>query len=75
MMKFSYPVMICALAAIANFSIAVALRNFKVPAHPPASRAGLTVEQRQHKITIARRLLVTGGGVMIVGAALLLRLG
>ena len=74
MMKFNYPVMICALGAIANFSLAIALRNFKVPTRPPASRAGLTIEQRQRKITIGRWLLVAGGCVMVAGALLLLRL-
>lgn len=71
-MKSSYPEIVCTLGAITNFYMAIALRNFKVPARPPASRAGFTIEQRQRKITIGRWLLVTVGCVMIAGAILLL---
>ena len=65
------PVILCLCGAAANLYAGLLLRKFKVSEIPPRSRAHLSREERQQKITIARRL--THGIVvwLLAGAALL----
>jgi hypothetical protein len=70
-MAISLPVIVCLLGAVPFFSLAIKLRNFKVPAEAPASRVGLSIEERQRKITIAMWLAFSCGCGMFGGAILL----
>src|SRR5258707_7391435 len=48
-MIIRFPVVVCLAGAVANFALWVRLGNFRVREKPPASRAGLSVEERQRK--------------------------
>jgi hypothetical protein len=71
----SFPVVICLVGSVPFFVSGVKLRHFKVPEKPPASRAGLTIEQRQQKIQFASWLSFALSGFMLFGAILLSWLG
>jgi hypothetical protein len=49
-MKMGSPVILCVLGAISWFCLGVWLRSLKVRSKPPASRAHLSLEQRQQRI-------------------------
>ena len=67
----SSPIQTYILGAIGSFAAAIWLWRFKVPVNPPASRAHLTVEQRQKRIKIASGLCVLGGCLMLALVAFL----
>jgi hypothetical protein len=73
-MTVGFPVIVCLVGCISSFWVTVKLRNFKVSAKPPASRASLSVEERQQKIRIASWISFAMGCVMLVGAIVLARL-
>jgi hypothetical protein len=56
-MVINFPTIVSFVGAISSFSFALKLRNFKVSEIPPKSRAGVSREERQRKITIARRIV------------------
>jgi hypothetical protein len=56
-MVVDFPTVVSFIGAITSFSFALRLRNFQVSEIPPKSRAGLSREQRQRKITIGRRIV------------------
>jgi len=72
-MILSFPVVVCSIGALVSFSYAVTLRRFKLSEKPPASRAGLSLEQRQAKIKMASWLCVASGIVMLAEAIFLAR--
>ncbi len=67
-MKIGFPLVVCLIGAIANFALGAKLRHFRVREKPPASRAGLSLEERQRKITIARRIVIATAWFMLAGA-------
>ena len=70
-MRNQLPAMICFLGGSYFLYFATKLRKFKVPARPPASRAHLSLEERQTKILIASRICVACGILMLAAAVLL----
>jgi hypothetical protein len=74
-MIVSFPVVICLVGAVVNLALWVKLGNFRVRAKPPASRAGLSVEERQRKITNGRWIIFASAWVLLGGALLLAWLG
>ena len=50
--------------------MAMRLRKFRVSETPPKSRAGLSREERQHKITIATSICYASGIFMLAGGFL-----
>ena len=74
-MRNGFPIIVCVIGAIANSALWVKLRNFKVREKPPASRAHLSIEERQRKITIARGIVFGSAWFMLAGALLLAWLG
>ncbi len=74
-MKVGFPVAVCIVGAAVDFVVWVRLRNFKVRQKPPASRAGLSIEGRQRKVTIGRWIIFASGWFFLAGAVFLLWLG
>jgi hypothetical protein len=74
-MVISFPVVVCLAGAVVDLALWVMLGNFKVREKPPASRAGLSIEERQRKITIGRWIVFASGWVLLGGAFLLAWLG
>jgi hypothetical protein len=70
-MVITLPVALCLIAAIGSFSFAFRMRLFKVSEKPPASSAGLSMEQRQRRIRVANWMFF-GLGWFWVFAALFL---
>jgi hypothetical protein len=70
-MKITFPIVVCLIGAAADFALWVKLRHFRVAEKPPGSRAGLSLEERQQKITMGRRVLFASGCLMLGGAAFL----
>ncbi len=74
-MKIGFPMVVCIVGAFADFVIWLRLRNFKVREKAPASQAGLSIEERQRKVTIATRIIFGLGWFMLAGALFLAWLG
>jgi len=74
-MKVSFPVVVCIVGAFVDFVIWLRLRNFRVREKAPASRAGLSIEERQRKVTVATWIIFGLGWIMLVGAVILVWLG
>ena len=70
-MRITFPIVVCLIGAVADFALWVKLRHFRVREKPPASRAGLSLEERQRKITIGRRILFASGCLLLAGAVFL----
>jgi hypothetical protein len=70
-MNDKFPIIVSVIGAIISFAFAVKLRHFRVPERPPASRAGLSVEERQQKIRIASWFSFSCGCLMLALAAYL----
>jgi hypothetical protein len=71
-MVIKFPAVVSFVGAITWFVWTVKLRHFKVSEKPPASRAHLSLEERQRKVEIAGWITFAGGCVMLVGAIVLL---
>jgi hypothetical protein len=71
-MTIQYPPVVSLFGGLYSLYIAWKLRNFKVSAAPPKSRAHLSISERQRKIQIAVWLCIAGGLGLIAGAGLLL---
>ncbi|HEX4488402.1 MAG TPA: hypothetical protein VH088_19140, partial [Terriglobales bacterium] len=54
------------IGSFASFSLGLRLRKFRVSQTPPKSRAGLSREERQQKITTGRRICCGLGVFMLV---------
>jgi hypothetical protein len=67
-MVIKFPVFVSLVGAIIHFAYTVKLRRFKVSEKPPASRAHLSVEQRQQKIVIGSWISFAIGCVFLVAA-------
>jgi hypothetical protein len=67
-MKTGFSVIICLIGSVQCFLVAARFRRFKVTEKAPASRAHLSVEQRQKKIRIASKLSLACGCLMLAGA-------
>jgi hypothetical protein len=74
-MKMSSPAVVCLIGAVVWFLFAFWLRSFKVREKPPASRAGLSLEERQKKIKIAMWIAFALGWFMLAAGLLLPRIG
>jgi hypothetical protein len=74
-MKIPVPAVVSLLGGLYSLYFASRLRKLKVPDKAPASRAHLSLEQRQRKIHIGTGLTFAGGIVMIAGAVFLVWLG
>jgi hypothetical protein len=70
-MKITFPIVVCLIGAVADFALWAKLRHFRVPEKPPASRAGLSPEERQRKVMIGRRILFASGCLLLAGAVFL----
>jgi hypothetical protein len=70
-MKMGPPVILCVLGAISWFWMSLWLRSFKVRSKPPASRAHLSLEQRQQRIRMASWIAFGGACFLVIGAILL----
>jgi hypothetical protein len=68
-MSNGFPALICFAGSIVFFAFAIRMRRFRVPEKPPASRAHLSLEERQKKIKIASWLSFAMG-LLMLGAAL-----
>jgi len=62
------PTILCILGAISWFGMSVWLRRYKVRSKSPASRARLSLEERQQKIRTASWILFGGACFFLVGA-------
>lgn len=69
--KMGSPLILCVLGAISWFWMGLWLRSFKVPSKPPASRAHLSLEQRQQKIRMVSLIAFGGACFFVIGAILL----
>jgi hypothetical protein len=69
-MKMGPPVILCALGAISWFGMSLWLRSLKVRSKPAASRAHLSLEQRQQRVRIGSWIAFGGACVFVVGAIL-----
>jgi hypothetical protein len=67
----SFPVIVCLVGAVLSFWATAQLRNFKVRNKPPASRAHLSLQERQHKIQIASWISSGMTCLFVVGAILI----
>lgn len=74
-MRNGFPVVVCVVGAIADFGLWVKLRNFRVQEKPPASRAGLSIEERQQRIAVATRIVFASGWFFLAGALFLFWIG
>jgi len=70
-MVVTFPVVVCLVGGAANLYVGLWLRKFKVSEIPPKSRAHLSREDRQRKITIARRIAYGMAVFMLAGAVLI----
>jgi hypothetical protein len=66
-----FPVFLCIFGAAASFWAMAWLRRFKVRTNPPASRAHLSLEERQQKIRTASWIAFGMGCLYMAGAAVL----
>jgi hypothetical protein len=65
------PIILCILGAISWFGMSVWLRSYKVRSKTPASRAHLSLEERQQKIQTASWIAFGGACLFVVGAILM----
>lgn len=70
-MKMSFPIILCVFGAISWFWLSLWLRNFKVRSKPPASRAHLSLQDRQQRIRVASWIAFGGACFFVIGAILL----
>lgn len=70
-MKMGSPVILCVLGAISWFWTGLWLRSFKVRSKPPASRAHLSLEQRQQRIRMVSWIALGGACFFVIGAILI----
>jgi peptidoglycan biosynthesis protein MviN/MurJ (putative lipid II flippase) len=70
-MKMTTPVILCLLGAISWLWMSLLLRSFKVRSKPPASRAHLSLEQRQQRIRMGSWIVLGGACFWLIGAILL----
>ena len=71
-MVVKFPVIVCFIGAVSWFWLTAKLRRFRVPENPPASRAHLSREERQHKVVVASWIAFAGACVFLVGGFVLL---
>jgi hypothetical protein len=69
--KMGFPVILCVLGAISWFWMGLWLRAFKVRSKPSASRAHLSLEQRQQRIRAVSWIAFGGASFFVIGAILL----
>jgi hypothetical protein len=69
-MEMRFPVILCVLGAISWFWMSLWLRS-KVRSLPPASRAHVSLEQRQQRIRIGSWIAFGGACMFVVGAILM----
>jgi hypothetical protein len=69
-MTITLPAVVSLIGAIAFFNFAVKLRHFKVQEKPPASRAHVSLEERQRKVQIERWTCFAAGWFRLAGAFL-----
>lgn len=69
--KTRFPVILCVLSAISWFWLSLWLRSFKVRSKPPASRAHLSLEQRQQRIRMVSWIAFGGACFFVIGAILI----
>ena len=74
-MRVSFPVVVCIVGAFVDFVVWLRFRDFKVRQKPSASRVGLSIEERQRKVTIATWIIFCLGWFMLAGALILVWLG
>jgi hypothetical protein len=70
-MNDNFLIAISVVGAVAFFTFTVRLRHLRVSEKPPASRAGLSIEQRQQKIRMASWISFSCGCLMLALAAYL----
>ncbi len=66
-----FPVSLCIFGAAASFWAMFWLRRFKVRTAPPASRAHLSLQERQQRIRTASWIAFGMGCLYIAGAIIL----
>jgi hypothetical protein len=64
-MTTTFPAVVFLIGAIAFFNFAVKLRHFKVREKPPASRAHVSLEERQRRVQIERWIWFCRGLVQV----------
>jgi hypothetical protein len=69
--NFTFPAAVSLVGAIGSFSLAAKLRHFKLREKPPASRAHLSMDERQRTFRIGRWILFANGWLMLAGALIL----
>jgi hypothetical protein len=70
-MNIRWPVLVLLFGGLYTLYFSRRIRKFKLSDQAPASRAHLSVEERQRKMRVASNIAVATGVVMIAGAALL----
>jgi hypothetical protein len=65
------PIILCVFGAISSFGMSLWLRSYKVRSKPPASRAHLSLEERQHRIRTASWIFFGGACLWVFGAILM----
>jgi hypothetical protein len=71
-MIIRFPVVLCVIAAFSHFWLWAKLRKFKVRTIPPASRAHLSIEERQQKVRVASWIALGIAWWFVVGSIVLL---
>jgi len=66
----TFPAVVFLIGAIAFFNFAVKLRHFKVREKLPASRAHVSLEERQRGVQIERWICFAAGWFRLAGAFL-----
>jgi hypothetical protein len=70
-MKMKTPVILCVFGAVSSLWVGLLLRIFKVRSKPPASRAHLSLEQRQQRIRMGSWIAFGGACYFVIAAILL----
>jgi len=66
-MDFKFPAIVSLLGGAYSVFFSFRLRKLRLSEKPPASRALLTLEERQAKLKMAANLALAGGAVMLIG--------
>lgn len=74
-MRNGFPILVCIVGAIADFTVWGWLRSFKVRDKAPVSLAHLTREERQRRITIVGQIMFGSVWLFLAGAVVLWWLG
>lgn len=74
-MRNGFPIVVCIVGAIADFTLWAWLRRFRVREKAPPSLARFSIEERQRRVKIVARVMFASGWMFVAGAVLMFWLG